>query len=137
MTKNSKKNKILICDDEPELVELVQLQLEVVGYDVVTANDGEEALQKAYSENPDLVLLDIRMPKIDGREVCHRLHLDSRTKDIPVIFLSAKVRGEEKKDVPREEADYLVKPFDMKDLLLKIATILQGRFPRHVASRRS
>jgi len=81
--------KILIVDDEINLVELVHMQLEEHGYEVIAANDGEEGLEKAKSENPDIIVLDIIMPKIGGFEVCRILKNNARYSKIPIIFLTA------------------------------------------------
>ena len=84
--------KILAVDDEKHIVRLVQANLERAGYQVVTANDGKEALQKVAEENPDLVVLDVMMPYMDGFEVLQNLRRNPSTRDIPVVMLTAKAQ---------------------------------------------
>ena len=84
------KQKILIVDDEPDAIELIEFNLKASGYEVVTAADGEEALQKARSVLPQLIILDLMLPEVDGMEVCKILRRDPRTAAIPIIMLTAK-----------------------------------------------
>jgi len=86
----SDEDLILVADDDEDIVRFVEVNLRLEGFDVVTAGDGEQALQQAHGASPDLVLLDVMMPKIDGFEVCQRLRSDPRTKNISVIMLTAK-----------------------------------------------
>src|SRR5690606_1942139 len=109
---SSSSKKILVVDDEKDLVELVSYNLKRSGYDVVTASDGNEAVEAAQRELPDLVLLDLMLPGIDGTEVARRLKADSRTARTPIIMLTAK--GEETDIVvglTLGADDYVVKPF--------------------------
>jgi CheY-like chemotaxis protein len=87
------KGKILVVDDEVYIVHILDFSLGMEGYEVVTALDGEEALAKVKKEQPDLIVLDIMMPKLDGYETCRILKSDPETQQIPVILLSAKGRG--------------------------------------------
>lgn len=117
--------KILIADDHPQVVELVRVTLEGGDYEIVNTSNGEETLKKTRIEKPDLVLLDVVMPKIDGFEVCRKLKEDPQTKGIPVIMLTAK--GQEvDKEKGREVGarDYVTKPFSPSTLLLKINELL-------------
>src|SRR6266511_2902447 len=82
------KGKILVVDDEIYIVHILDFSLGMEGYEVLTALDGEQALEKARAEHPDLVVLDIMMPKLDGYETCKMLKSDDKTRDIPVILLS-------------------------------------------------
>src|SRR5688500_3110404 len=88
----AKKNKkrILIVDDEPDTIELLEFNLKSAGYDIVTAADGAEALRKARSADPDLIILDLMLPEIDGLQVCKLLRHDPATTKIPVLMLTAK-----------------------------------------------
>jgi two-component system alkaline phosphatase synthesis response regulator PhoP len=116
---NSKK--ILIVDDEEDLVETVRFPLEMEGYHVLVSHNGEEALDQARKENPDLILLDLMLPKVDGYKVCHRLKSDDRYKHIPILMLTAK--SQEKDMVLGMETganEYITKPFDIRDLLKKV-----------------
>jgi len=121
--------KIMVVDDEPDLVEVVKLILESDGYQVVTALSGQEALDKIEREMPDLVLLDIIMPKMDGWEVHSRIKSNPQTHDIPVIMLTAKDQRIDKLiglHVVRVD-DYITKPFGRAELLERIRRVLQER----------
>jgi DNA-binding response OmpR family regulator len=122
-----KKARILFVDDEPDLVELVRHHLVREHYDVVTATDGEAGLAEARRKLPDLVILDLMLPGIDGLEVCRRLRADSRTQHIPIVMLTAK--GEEADAViglAQGADDYVRKPFGMKELIARVATRLRA-----------
>ena len=122
-----KKGKILVVDDEVYIVHILDFSLGMEGYEVVTALDGEEALSKAVEHRPDLVVLDIMMPKMDGYETCKRLKSQDQTKDIPVILLSAKGRNVDQKlgfEVGAE--DYITKPFSPRKLVERINSILNN-----------
>lgn len=119
------KKKILIIDNDPELVNMVTTRLMVSGYDVISSNSGIEGLDKAKSENPDLILLDIKMPQMDGHTILRNLKRHGEnTRNIPVIILTA---YKELEDLFALEgaADYIVKPFDDKDLLLRISRAIK------------
>jgi len=110
--------KILIVDDEPEFADMIRMRLEANGYEVVTANDGTEGLAKVREENPDLILLDVMMPNLDGFEVLKRLRRSQATVDTRVVMLTA--RGETKSIFRGQELgadDYLIKPCDARELL--------------------
>jgi CheY-like chemotaxis protein len=118
--------RILICDDDPAILRVLQVNLEVEGYDTLLAHHGEEALEIANREHPDLVILDIMMPRLDGYQTCERLKADDATKDIPVVFLSAKAQQsdiDEGKEYGVEA--YLTKPFD-PDTLIEVIESLVG-----------
>ena len=118
--------KILVVDDEVQLIQMVQIRLEASGYEVVTANDGEEGIEKAKSENPDLVLLDIMMPVMDGYEACKILKSDPQTNKIPIIYLSAKAQEDDLQNGKESGADAFVKkPFETPELLAKIEELLK------------
>lgn len=122
-----KKARILFVDDEPDLVELVRHHLVREHYEVVTASDGEAGLAEARRKLPDLVILDLMLPGIDGLEVCRRLRADSRTEHIPIVMLTAK--GEEADAViglAQGADDYVRKPFGMKELIARVATRLRA-----------
>jgi len=110
--------KVLIVDDEPEFADMISMRLEANGYDVITAGDGAEGLVKAREENPDLILLDVMMPNLDGFEVLKRLRNSPATADTRVVMLTA--RGETKSIFRGQELgvdDYLIKPCDSDELL--------------------
>ena len=119
--------KILACDDEKHIVRLVQVNLERAGYTVVTANDGKEALEKVASENPDLVVLDVMMPYMDGFEVLQNLRRNSATRDIPVIMLTAKAQDADVFKGWQSGVDcYLTKPFNPMELLSFVKRIFDS-----------
>jgi len=121
----SEPKKILIVEDEVDILQLFAVRIEVNGYDVVTAVDGEEALEKVNSENPDLILLDLMIPKIDGYEVCRTLKFDDETKNIPIIILSALNEAVDKQKALDAGVDaYFVKPFDLEELVQKIKELI-------------
>ena len=125
------KKKVLIVDDNIDTVELLRKRLRLDGYDTAEAYDGEEGLEKVAECRPDLIVLDIMMPKLDGFEVCRRLKRNEETRYIPVIMLTAKgdvdstVKG---LDVGGD--DYLAKPFDYKELLARIRSLLSMKEER-------
>ncbi|MBI3910477.1 MAG: response regulator [Armatimonadetes bacterium] len=120
--------KILAVDDERHIVRLVEVNLQRAGYQVITAYDGREALQKVESEKPDLIVLDVMMPLMDGFEVLSTLKKNPDTKDIPVIMLTAKAQDA---DVFRGWASgvdcYLTKPFNPMELLTFVKRILDSQ----------
>lgn len=119
--------KILAVDDEKHIVRLVQVNLERAGYQVVTANDGKEALQKVADENPDLVVLDVMMPYMDGFEVLQNLRRNPSTRDIPVIMLTAKAQDADVFKGWQSGVDcYLTKPFNPMELLSFVKRIFDS-----------
>ena len=109
--------KILAVDDEKSIIRLIEVNLMREGYQVVTTGDGREALEKVAVEQPDLVVLDVMMPYLDGFEVLHELKKDPDTRDIPVIMLTAKAQDADVFNGIRSGADcYLIKPFNPKEL---------------------
>jgi signal transduction histidine kinase len=120
-----KKSKILIVDDAIDTVELLRKRFHSEGYDTAEAYDGEEALKRVDEYSPDLIVLDVMMPKIDGYEVCHRLKMDENRKYIPVLMLTAKGEIESKvKGLEIGADDYLAKPFDYKELSARVKSLL-------------
>ncbi|MBM3319774.1 MAG: response regulator [Candidatus Eisenbacteria bacterium] len=117
--------KILVVDDEVYILHILDFSLGAEGYEVLTAADGEEAVRLARTEKPDLIVLDIMMPKVDGFEACRRLKADPETSPIPVILLTAKGR-EVDRQVGMEVGadDYIVKPFSPTRLIEKIENYL-------------
>jgi len=117
--------KILVIDDEVQLVEMVQMRLEAAGYEVVTATDGREGLEKAKSIEPDLILCDVMMPKMDGYKVCGLLKNDSRYSKIPLILFTARAQQDDQNVGDEVGADaYITKPFEPPVLLTKIEELL-------------
>ena len=119
--------KILLVDDEVQLITMVQMRLEANGYEVITANDGQEGLEKAKSENPDLIMMDVMMPKMDGYKVCGLLKNDTRYSKIPIILFTARAQQDDKELGGEVGADaYVTKPFEPPVLLAKIEELLNG-----------
>jgi two-component system, OmpR family, alkaline phosphatase synthesis response regulator PhoP len=119
------KGKILVVDDEIYIVHILDFSLGMEGYEVITALDGEQAVERAQAEKPDLIVLDIMMPKLDGYETCKILKGDPATRDIPVILLSAKGRNVDQKIGFEVGADdYITKPFSPRKLVERINGIL-------------
>jgi two-component system alkaline phosphatase synthesis response regulator PhoP/two-component system response regulator VicR len=118
---------ILVVDDEKHIVRLVQINLERAGYKVITAQDGKEGLQKAQQEKPDLIVLDVMMPYMDGFEVLKHLKKDPETRNIPVIMLTAKAQDADVFRGWKEGVDtYLTKPFNPMELLSFVKRIFQS-----------
>ncbi|MBU2598973.1 response regulator [bacterium] len=121
-----KKKKILVVDDEPYVVRSLIFVLKKEGYLTVSASNGEEALQKAMTEEPDLIFLDIMMPKINGYEVCKRLKEHEKTKDIYIIILTAKGQKEDKmKGVEVGVNEYITKPFSPSKVIQRMKEIFE------------
>jgi len=122
----SNKKKILIVDDEPDIVETLKFLIESEGFESIIALDGEEALKKAKEENPDIMILDVMLPKINGYKVCRLLKFDSKYKHIPILMVTARSQEEDKVIGEETGADeYITKPFDINELLEKIHFYLQ------------
>jgi len=118
--------KILVVDDETVLVETIAYNLEQAGYQVTTAADGASALQAAHRETPDLIILDIMLPEMDGLEVCRQLRRESNTSTTPIMMLTA--RGDEIDKVVGLEVgadDYVTKPFGRRELLARVRALLR------------
>jgi DNA-binding response OmpR family regulator len=117
--------KILIVDDEVDLVKTIRLSLETEGFKVIASYDGEDALNQARKENPDLIILDIMLPKFDGYKVCRLLKFDEKHKHIPILMLTAKTQEKDKTLGMETGADeYITKPFDIDELLAKVKSYL-------------
>ncbi len=117
--------EILIVDDEPSIVVPVQFLMEQQGFSVLVAENGENALDMIYKYKPDLILLDIMLPRIDGYEVCEIVRLDPRYRDIKIIFLTAKGREVEiAKGLALGADAYITKPFSNADLVAKVKELL-------------
>jgi DNA-binding response OmpR family regulator len=120
--------RILIVDDEPPIIDVLEYNLKKANYEVIVARDGQEALEKARYQRPDLVILDLMLPKMDGLEVCRALRRDG---DLPIIMLTAK--DEEIDRVVGLELgadDYVVKPFSVRELVARVKTVLRRSGPK-------
>jgi len=119
------KQTILVVDDEKELAALVSLHMKMAGFEVLTAANGEKALELSREEKPDLIILDLMLPKIDGWQVCEQLRQDAVTKDIPVIMLTARTQIEDKlKGFEAGADDYVTKPFSPRELVARVKRVL-------------
>jgi two-component system OmpR family response regulator len=123
----SERKRILVVDDDRSLTELLKMVLEDAGYEVELAENGREAIVSAAKQPPDLVVLDVVMPEMDGWETSDHLLSHERTASIPIIFLSARVGPEDQlRGWYRGCFDYLTKPFDIQELLEKVGQALHG-----------
>jgi DNA-binding response OmpR family regulator len=120
---NSKK--ILVVDDEVDLVKTIQFALEAEGYKVLVSYNGEDALNQSRKENPDLILLDLMLPKLDGYKVCRLLKFDEQYKHIPILMLTAKTQQKDRLlGMETGANEYITKPFDMDELMEKVKSYL-------------
>ena len=120
------KKRILLVDDEKDLVETVSFRLQANNYAVIFAYDGQEGLEKAKKENPDLIILDLMLPKMDGYKVCGLLKADARYNKIPIIMFTARAQESDIKMGEEAGADaYITKPFEPQVLLEKIKELLK------------
>jgi DNA-binding response OmpR family regulator len=116
---------LLVADDDPDILSLVTLRLERSGYDVVSAGDGEQALASALARTPDLALLDVMMPKLDGYEVTERLRGEEATRYVPIILLTARVQEADiARGIEAGADDYVEKPFSTQDLSKRVQAVL-------------
>jgi len=118
--------KILLVDDEPQLLDMVKMRLEANSYEVITAYDGQEAFEKTKKEKPDLIIMDLMLPKMDGYKVCGLLKKDARFTKIPIIIFTARAQQADIKLGEELGANaYITKPFEPKVLLDKIQELLK------------
>jgi DNA-binding response OmpR family regulator len=116
---------ILVVDDDPVIVNLLRVNFEIEGYEVLTATAGEAGLAQARSGDPDVIVLDVMMPGMDGIEVASRLRADSATKQIPIILLSAKAQSTDVQAGLAVANDYVTKPFEPLELLQRVEDVMQ------------
>jgi DNA-binding response OmpR family regulator len=123
----AKPARILVCDDDPVILRLIEVNLDLEGFDVVTASRGEDAIAKAAETVPDLILLDLMMPEMSGWELAERLQNQEASANIPIVFLSARTQEDDRRR--GEElgvAGYVTKPFDPADLVATIRKLMQA-----------
>jgi DNA-binding response OmpR family regulator len=124
---NDRRQTVLVVDDEPHLLRLVQFRLEREGYDVVTASDGQSALDSVFEHRPDVCLLDVVMPRRSGLEVLQELRADERSAALKVIMLTARATDADiERGMQMGADDYLTKPFSAADLRSRVAAQLPG-----------
>ena len=127
------KPRILIVDDESDLVSVLRIGLEIEGFEVISASDGEDGLKKAREDRPDLVVLDLMLPKLDGYRVCRALKFDERYRGLPILILSARSGDQDRRLAFDMGADaFMTKPYDMAALVKLIRARL--RTPAHRAA---
>lgn len=120
------KSTLLIVEDDLDIAEMLNAYFRAQGYEVLTVNWGEDGVRACQTQSPDLVILDIRLPDIDGFEVARRLRTARKTRDIPIIFLTEKrARGDRLKGLELQADDYITKPFDVQELRLRVRNVLQ------------
>ena len=123
-----KKGRLLIIDDEKEFIDTISVRLKALRYEVIEALSGEEGLEKVRTEKPELIILDLAMPGMDGFDVCRKLKIDAKLKSIPIVVLSAKFQPNDLQFAKELGADaYLTKPIDLKTLSTQIDAFLQRR----------
>lgn len=127
------KEKILIVDDEKDIVKMLSYNLKKEGYRTVDARDGEDALELVLREHPDLILLDLMLPGIDGLEVCKQLKKEPKTSRIPIIMLTAKIQETDKiVGLELGADDYVSKPFSPKELIARIKAVLRRSLEKEI-----
>lgn len=120
------RKKILLVDDSSTVIMMEKMMLAGCGYDIVTARDGEEGVAKAASERPDLILLDVVMPKMDGIEACRRIRAQALTKDIPIIMVTTRSEAQNIETSYKNGCnDYVNKPLNNAELLAKVRSFLE------------
>ncbi|TMQ58605.1 MAG: response regulator [Candidatus Eisenbacteria bacterium] len=127
MNQTQPRARVLVVDDEADLVRILQFGLEAIGYHVDTASDGQEGLKKARDLKPDIILLDLMLPKLDGYKVCRLLKFDERYKNIPIIILSARTQeGDQLLAMEMGANRFVTKPYDFAEVLSHIETLLKS-----------
>ena len=121
------KRRILIVDDEPSIVKILRKQLEVAGFDVAVAMDGADGLARIRETRPELVVLDVMLPKMNGHQVCAAVKQDPELRTTPVLMLTAKAQRQDQQEALSCGAEaYLTKPFQLEELLEKVRGLLHG-----------
>ncbi len=124
------KSKVLVVEDEPDAIELISFNLKNAGFEVTTATDGQEALETARKIEPDIILLDLMLPEVDGLEVCKILRRNAKTADIPIVMLTAKAAEIDRVlGLELGADDYITKPFSPREVVLRLKNVLGRRQP--------
>src|SRR5262252_5547142 len=127
MSSQESRGRILIVDDEADLVSVLEFGLKSAGYEVIWAADGQEGLKMARESKPDLILLDLMLPKLDGYKVCRLLKFDDRFKQIPIIILSARTQeGDQALAMEMGANRFVTKPYEFVEILGYIETLLKS-----------
>jgi len=126
MSQDRPRSRVLVVDDEPDLVRILEFGLKAAGYEVVTASDGQEGLKKAREVQPDIILLDLMLPKLDGYKVCRLLKFDERYKQIPIMILSARTQEGDQTLAHEMGANrFMTKPYEFAEILEHIQALLK------------
>jgi two-component system alkaline phosphatase synthesis response regulator PhoP len=126
MNPDRPRSRVLVVDDEPDLVRILEFGLKAAGYQVETASDGQEGLKKARELKPDIILLDLMLPKLDGYKVCRLLKFDERYKNIPIMILSARTQEGDQTLAHEMGANrFLTKPYEFAEILEHIQALLR------------
>ena len=127
MEPNQPRARVLVVDDEADLIRILEFGLKSMGYAVETASDGQEGLKKAREMKPDIILLDLMLPKLDGYKVCRLLKFDERYKNIPIIILSARTQeGDQTLAMEMGANRFITKPYEFTEIVAQIETLLKS-----------
>jgi len=127
MSQGQSRGRVLVVDDEPDLVRILQFGLQSAGYVVESASDGQEGLKKAREVKPDIILLDLMLPKLDGYKICRLLKFDERFKQIPIIILSARTQeGDQALALEMGANRFVTKPYNFSEILTHVEELLKS-----------
>lgn len=127
MSQGQPRGRVLVVDDEPDLVRILQFGLQSAGYVVESASDGQEGLKKAREVKPDIILLDLMLPKLDGYKICRLLKFDERFKQIPIIILSARTQeGDQALALEMGANRFVTKPYNFSEILTHVEELLKA-----------
>jgi len=127
MIQGQSRGRVLVVDDEPDLVRILQFGLQSAGYVVESASDGQEGLKKAREVKPDIILLDLMLPKLDGYKICRLLKFDERFKQIPIIILSARTQeGDQALALEMGANRFVTKPYNFSEILAHVEELLKA-----------
>jgi two-component system alkaline phosphatase synthesis response regulator PhoP len=130
MASETPRARVLVVDDEPDLIRILEFGLRAAGYQVEIAADGQEGLKKAREMRPDIILLDLMLPKLDGYKVCRMLKFDERYRHIPIVILSARTQeGDQTLAIEMGANRFVTKPYDFTEILGLIETLLKAGTP--------
>jgi DNA-binding response OmpR family regulator len=130
MTPDTPRARVLVVDDEPDLIRILEFGLRAAGYQVDIAADGQEGLKKARELRPDIILLDLMLPKLDGYKVCRLLKFDERYRQIPIIILSARTQpGDQSLAIQMGANRFVTKPYEFSEILAFIEDLLKTESP--------
>ncbi len=130
MSPETSRGRVLVVDDEPDLTRILEFGLRAAGYQVEIATDGQEGLKMARESRPDIILLDLMLPKLDGYKVCRLLKFDERYRHIPIIILSARTQeGDQALAIQMGANRFITKPYEFSEILAHIEALLKAASP--------